>query len=73
MLPVEFRGTRGGCCPFAEESVDILTAGTEKDWVSTVPHTKSDEKALQGTESVNQRLNQLLTEILLSENLVVLP
>ncbi|HXN25279.1 MAG TPA: SIR2 family protein [Candidatus Dormibacteraeota bacterium] len=52
--------------------MDILTASTGKDWVSTTGINHADEKTAQKTEGFNQRLNQLLTEILLSENLVML-
>jgi hypothetical protein len=52
--------------------LEILTAATGKDWVSTVAQGPVDDKAAQAVESYGQRLKQLLTEILLSENLVVL-
>jgi SIR2-like domain len=52
--------------------VEILTAGTGKDWVSIVEPPAGDDRAREKAEDLKQRLNQLLTEILLSENLVVL-
>jgi SIR2-like domain len=52
--------------------LEILTAATGKSWVSTVPQGPVDEKTAQAIETYDQRLKQLFTEILLSENLVVL-
>jgi SIR2-like domain len=52
--------------------VEILTASTGKDWASTAAAKDADERTIQKTEALGQRLSQLLTEILLSENLVVL-
>lgn len=52
--------------------MDILTASAGKEWVSTVPPSSTDEKASERAKGTTQRLNQLLTEILLSENLIIL-
>lgn len=52
--------------------MDILTAATGKDWVSTLAEKGADEGTIQKIEGNSQKLNQLLTEILLSENLVTL-
>jgi hypothetical protein len=52
--------------------VHIFTASTGKIWVSTVAEAPVDEKTAGEIESSGHRLTQLLTEILLSESLVVL-
>jgi hypothetical protein len=52
--------------------MEMLTAGTGKDWVSTLLPANADEKTTQQAKGFQQKLNQLLTEILLSENLMIL-
>jgi hypothetical protein len=51
------------------QPIEILTAAN-KDWVKIPGIAKGDESENNG--DLRQRLNQLLTEVLLSENLVVL-
>jgi hypothetical protein len=54
------------------QPIEILSAGTGKDWVKIPEPTRGDEVGNDTGEDLRQRLNQLLTEVLLSENLVVL-
>lgn len=50
----------------------FLSAATGPDWAASMDSEKSDQAAIHRTEQNRQKLDQLLTEVLLSENLVVL-
>lgn len=52
--------------------MQILTAASGKDWATTIADGPVDDRAAERIKNFSDRLNQLLTEILLSENLVVL-
>jgi hypothetical protein len=58
--------------PTKSQPIEVLSAGTGKDWVEIPELARADELASDKGEDLRQRLNQLLTEVLLSENLVVL-
>lgn len=52
--------------------MEFLSAATGKDWVETEPNNKADQNELNAAESNRLKLNRLLTDVLLSENLLVL-
>ncbi len=52
--------------------MEFMSVTTDNKWLSTELVDKPDEKQLANSKEYRQRLNQLLTELLLSENLVVL-
>jgi hypothetical protein len=54
------------------QPIEILTAGTGKEWVVIPERSGAQESGDEKGADLRQRLNQLLTEVLLSENLVVL-
>ncbi len=50
----------------------FLSAATGPDWAASMANEKSDQAAMHRTEQNRQKLDQLMTEVLLSENLVIL-
>jgi hypothetical protein len=52
--------------------VNFFSAATGKNWVSTETPDKQDQQKLTPVEGHKNKLNQLLLEVLLAENLIIL-